>query len=400
MVFARSLRTLPVAMQLRSYLLVALLAAPRFLAAEPPVPAGNLLDAKGPLPALPDPLTTRATPERRDLARLDSGFPENTQAAVDNALRFLAGKQQKDGSFGEHRRIESTALSLLACLGNNVTPLHEKHGETVTDAMLYLVDTSQKGNGKLGTATDGGPDATWPIEHALATQALAESYWICRSLGVSIPGLQDQTRDAAQWIVDNAHRDGGWAPRFAEEPPSAPDLAITIPNLHALWLAHRSGIETRNAAEAVRGALALIAELQQDNGGVLSSKHAPPERVPTTGGAAFAFRLAARADDEVCRKAIAFLAGESYPPFRYRSDSSSSDLLAFHYDALAIHRYDDKHWAAWFQPAIANLLASQNADGSFPPRNDGRLAHPGDDLIRRTALATLILETPWRYALD
>lgn len=332
----------------------------------------------------------RATPELREKARVTAGFPANTQAAVDKTLHYLAGQQNKDGSWGEQKKIETTSLALLAFLGNGESPLSENHGEGITRGIMFLVDVSVKNRARL-CSTPRKPHPLWPLEHALATQALAEGYLVCSRLGVSLPGLADQTQVAAQTIIDGDTQGGGWALQFAEQSQRGAEMDLTAPLLHALWLAHLTGVETRNMKTAVQKALIAIARRQIDSGEV------PNHTFPMTGGVAFAFRIAGRPKHDVARDAHQFVTHS--PAYRYRGLPIDSNLLTLHYDALAVHNVDGKSWEKWFTPRINELLKNQHASGQFNPQLDKLSTHPIQESVRRSALACLILETPWRYQL-
>lgn len=335
-------------------------------------------------------LSQRLTPESRELARLNAGFPANTQEAVDKTLHYLASPQSKDGSWGERKKIETTSLALLAFLGNGESPLNEKHGEAITASIVYLINSSAKQRGKLCTAP-ANPHHRWPLEHALATQALAESYLLCSTLGVHLPNHKHQIQNAAQLIIDGQTQTGGWALHFAEQSQRGAKMDLTVPILHALWLTHTAGIETRNMKPAVRSALGAIARRQIDTGEVQS------HTVPVTGGAAFVYRIANRGNSEVVKDAMEFVRNST---FTYQGVPPGCHLLTLHYDALAVHNIEGNNQKKWFAPRITELLKNQHPSGQFNPQFDKLWVHPIEKAVALSSLACLILETPWRYHLN
>jgi hypothetical protein len=84
-------------------------------------------------------------------------------------------------------------------------------------------------------------------------------------------------------------------------------------------------------------------------------------------------------------------------PFRYNGDPPASDLLWLQYDALALSHQRGEEWIAWQSEVIPELLKHQRPDGSFAPQDGQPDESRLDDAIRRSALACLILQTPWRY---
>ena len=62
--------------------------------------------------------------------------------AVVKALDWFQTTQQKNGSWGGGYTVAYTGLALLAYLGHCETPLSEKYGDTVTNAIIFLVDSA------------------------------------------------------------------------------------------------------------------------------------------------------------------------------------------------------------------------------------------------------------------
>ena len=111
----------------------------------------------------------------------ENGGNEACEDAVLKALRWLQKNQHKNGSFGSGKPVAMTGLALLAYLGHCETPLSEEFGDTVTKAMVYLVDNNMKQNGK--SASDLA-DKHWPYEHSIAMYALSEAYTFCKQLKI------------------------------------------------------------------------------------------------------------------------------------------------------------------------------------------------------------------------
>lgn len=333
----------------------------------------------------------RASVELREAARAKATFPDKTQAAVDKALKYIASEQNKDGSWGEARQIETTSLALLAYLGNGASPLTEEHGEAITSAIIYLVDRCSKQRGRLADRRGKTFAHTWPLEHALATQALAESYLVCTKLGIHLPGLKDQVTHAAQFIIDGQTSSGGWAFSFAEKSQRGAEIDLSTALLHALWLTHQAGIETRNMKPVVARALAAIARRQIDTGEVQN------HTFPATGAAAFAYLIAQRGQRDVAQDAVQFVSKK--PDYRYRGVLNDSSLLTLLYDALAMHHLRGADAKKWFSQRTAEVLKEQHGSGQFNPQLDKLAVHPVQRTVHRTALSCLFLETPWRYHL-
>lgn len=349
-------------------------------------------------------LQARATEEGRAAAATQAGLPAEASATIDRAVAYLIDQQSRDGSWGEHAEVGSTAVALLALFANGITPLSERGGETVTTGLVYLVERSREGKGRLRTPRgDSRYPSDWTHEHILATQALAEGQLICSSHEIRIPGLGDAVQRGAQWIIDMQRPEGGWDYSFRTEGAGRGVAEFTVAALHALWLTHRAGIETRNLKSEIHKGFAFLANLQRENGSVPNLPYSTDNEGRMTGGVAFMFQMAGKPDSPVAEKAIDYLGGPDARAFSYQDEKANADfaagLLPLHYEALAMHARGGKPWERWRRNHIPQLLAHQQDDGSFGPRGRHPVTHPKDAAIQRSSLACLILATPWRYTL-
>ncbi len=116
-----------------------------------------------------------------------------TRAAAGAAIAWLRGSQREDGLWsggtlhamcrvdgctaGKHSRFEIgvTGLATLALLGTGSTHEDGEHAEAVADALRALI-AAQDAQGCFGSRTV----AHCPYNHALATMAVAEAYWLSR----------------------------------------------------------------------------------------------------------------------------------------------------------------------------------------------------------------------------
>ena len=89
-----------------------------------------------------------------------------TEAAVMKFLRWLKWKQQPNGAFGP---IAHTSLGILAFLAHGETPASKEFGETVQNAIQFLINQQVNGkNGPTFKGTDGHEYATLIAAYALA----------------------------------------------------------------------------------------------------------------------------------------------------------------------------------------------------------------------------------------
>ena len=136
---------------------------------------------------IPVTMRKRCSPQDRLQRLKENGGNEKCEEAVVKALRYLQDTQGGDGSWGGGTKVAYTGLALLAYLGHCETPLSEEFGETVTAAIIFLVDNSQKNKGRMASNPQ---DKHWCYSHAIAAYAIAEAYTFCSQLGVKLPNLQ------------------------------------------------------------------------------------------------------------------------------------------------------------------------------------------------------------------
>ena len=124
---------------------------------------------------IPDTMKKRCSKADR-LERLskEGGTPK-CEDAVAKALRWMQKTQNKNGSWTNSQPVAMTGLSLLAYLGHCETPNSAEFGQTVNDAIVYLVDVGLKNNGSLTKR---------PQRHTLAIRA--RNCYICSCRGIHI----------------------------------------------------------------------------------------------------------------------------------------------------------------------------------------------------------------------
>ena len=210
---------------------------------------------------IPATMRKRCSPADR-MARLKAnGGTEQCEEAVVKALDWFQTTQQKNGSWGGGYTVAYTGLALLAYLGHCETPLSEKYGDTVTNAIIFLVDSATKNKGRLGTDLNSNH---WVYEHAIATYALAEAYSFCKALGINIPNLMESVQNSGQTIIDGQNPTGGWTYKFAESRRN--DTSVNGWCLQALKACKHTGIEFRNLTGCVRDGLKALQDNQMANG--------------------------------------------------------------------------------------------------------------------------------------
>ncbi|MCH8526963.1 MAG: terpene cyclase/mutase family protein [Kiritimatiellae bacterium] len=139
---------------------------------------------------------------QQGLQRYAGGMGDQTEAAVQRALRWLQSVQHSDGSWNKEGTGSGnagyTGLALLTFLSNGQTPSSAEFGETVSRAIRYLAESQ----GRNGIMTGGGREV---YAHAIATYALAEAYTMTGNVL-----MREPLERAIQAIIRGQRADGGF----------------------------------------------------------------------------------------------------------------------------------------------------------------------------------------------
>jgi hypothetical protein len=184
---------------------------------------------------------------------------DETRAAIDRGLRFLARTQNRDGSWTSdagHKVNEDyvvvpggkdvhhvgvTALSILAFLAAGHVPGRGPYGHVVDLAVDFLLSRVRDDGFIMG-------DGTRMYSHAFATLALAEVYGMSRA-----PTLRQKLQRAVELTVKCQNSTGGWryVPFIIDS-----DMSVTVCQVVALRAAMNVGI--RVPQQTIDRALAYV----------------------------------------------------------------------------------------------------------------------------------------------
>jgi len=359
-------------------------------------------DGGGKFGNLPEDLKKRCTAQDRMARLLESGGTAECETAVIKALDWLKATQNPDGSWSAQHPAAMTGLAILAYLGHCETVLSEPYGDTVFNALGYLVNLGMK-DGKLSTNTG---DKHWPYEHAIATYALAEAATFHRTLAINYPQLAEVTQRAGQFIIDNQNASGGWEYAYEEGGARGGDLSITAWHVQALRACEHSGIDFRNLKRSGNRAIEYVATLQNASGGFgyanADSPAGDTAYFTLTGAGVLAMQMWGKGSNSAVRKGARYMAENT----KFDYNSAFADLYGHYYEAQAMMNRGGEQWKAYNALFRDQLLANQNPDGSWKNPGAGsklRAVAPefaGNspmNLHYRTCLNTLMLEVYYRY---
>ncbi|BCX46269.1 squalene-hopene cyclase [Haloferula helveola] len=336
---------------------------------------------------IPATMSKRCSKEDRMQRLLENGGNEQCEEAVVNALRWLQSTQAQDGSWTGSNKGAMTGFALLAFLGHCETPVSEEFGETVTDAIIYLVDLGMKNDGRLATADVKSHH--WVYEHGIATYALAEAYTFCHQLKINIPNLGEVTRKAGDMIIKGQGDRGGWVYGYAGG--NGGDNSVGFWQIQALKACKHTGLWDSGAFKKVsRKALDWLSEVQGSNGAI-GYRGNPGQSPGLTGGGVLAFQMWDEGKSKEARAGIKYI--KESAKFDWNDDSSN--LYYHYYNAQAMINYGGVAWKEYNDMFRDTLLEKQGADGSW---NRGRkIKHGAVNVHMSTCLATFMLEVYYRF---
>ena len=338
------------------------------------------------------------------LQRLTSnGGSEKCEDAVVESLRWLQKTQNEDGSWVTGQKVGMTGLALLAYLGHCETAQSEEFGETVLNAINYLVGVSQDNNGKL--AADFKEDH-WCYEHSIAVYALAEAYTLCvKSFGENIEGLEDAVQTAGQFMINSQHQGGGWDYGYKEDSARGGDVSIVGWHMQALKACKYTGLDFKNLEKCSRLGLDYIERMQLPSGAI---GYASPQLGNGSDGTTLAavgglcFQIWKSSSTKVARKACKFIDDE----MKFDWSTADSDLYGHYYAVQAMINHGGDAWTKYNKLFRDQVLNNQNKDGSYKILNNGQdinavaASFQGGSPFSvhyRTCLATLMLEAYYRF---
>jgi hypothetical protein len=353
-------------------------------------------------PAVPPPSAAPApeeyklrTAQNRMAIVRENGGDEDTEAAVQAALNWLADNQTADGRWDAKRHdlrkderegqvmgtIDTgiTALAVLAFLANGETHLEGDHRESVQKGLEFLLSVQANDGNLAGHA--GLPARTYC--HGMATLALAECYAMTGDTRLK-RGLER----AIAYTIRAQHTGGGW--RYT--PASQGDMSQFGWQVMALKSAELGGISF--PAENRRRSETFIKSVSSGRFGGLASYQARqrPSRVMTAESRVCQSLLQLRADNQAIEEANRFILEEC-------PGEGDRNVYYWYYGTLALfHQRDGREWDEWNARLKTELCRSQRFDGRFagswdPDRTWGTYG----GRVFQTSLSCLCLEVYYRY---
>lgn len=348
--------------------------------------------------------------EQREQALEEFGGSKESEASVDNALKWLASIQDIEGFWdgdaygagkvdvegGVNRQFAGrnadtglTALSILAFLGKQNTLEEGDYSANVTKALRWLVDQQGKNSqGSEGYLGGNAAEIAGMYSHAIATFAIAEAYAMTKD-PAQAEFLVEPLRKAVRFTLLCQLEDGGW--RYKRSQQGGGDMSIFGWQLMALKSAQAAGLEI-----PIESREKMILFLQQRglgrSGGLAAYRPNERPSLAMTAESLFCKQmLGVSREHPSCDEAVKFLL--TNPPGR-----QSMNLYTWYYSTLALYQYGGEPWERWNGRLRDLLIAEQVTTGEFAGSWEPRDQWGGyGGRIYSTAFATLTLEVYYRY---
>jgi hypothetical protein len=334
-------------------------------------------------------------------------------AAVERALKWLAGQQEKDGSF---RTLDIgqpgvTCLCTLAFMAHGHLPGEGEYGQRLHRAADFALNC-QKANGLVAlhgpegsrisrdSAHEIGASAAY--NHAISSLTLSEIYGAtnldnAERLQSAIQRSLQATLQMQRWPKDRHVDRGGW--RYINDfNREDSDLSVTGWQLKFLRSARNAGFDVPKAS--IDDAVAYVGRTFSERYGAFGyavGDHYDFRSRGMAGAGILAMAHAGRHNaSEATRSGEWILRNgfDEYNKIDPFTQGYSNDR--YHYGLFnccqGMYQLGGRYWKEFFPRAVKTLLANQQADGSWPAEshfNDGKYGN-----AYTTALVLLTLGAP------
>lgn len=303
------------------------------------------------------------------------------EEAVQRGFESLRRLQKSDGSFGQGRfgeHVGITSLCAIALMADGNVPGRGEFGDCVQKALDFVLSHSTE-TGLLVSDDTHGP----MYGHGFATLFLGEIYGMNQN--------DDRVRDAlvraVQLIVSSQNDEGGW--RYNPVPADA-DVSVTICEIMALRSARNAGIKVPKST--IDDAIRYVRSCQNDDGGFRYMKEVSGSAWPRTAAGIASLFYAGVYEDQSIDRGLDYLTRNAFPRGAGGVGAGFAQQHYFygHYYAVqAMYLAGGERWKNWWPAIRDELIAKQNADGTWTDQQVGE--------AYGTAMALIVLQMPKRY---
>jgi len=335
---------------------------------------------------------------------------QRVDRSVDLALRWLATRQQPDGSFATLPQGQPgvTSLCVMAFVAHGHLPGEGPYGTQLQKAIDFILGC-QKSNGLLALVMPQGTSisrnvshevgSTTAYNHALSALLLSEVFAMgggdLEKNQQAIESAIQATLEMQRWPKRRKEDQGGW--RYVNVFNDVLDSDLSVTGWHLMFLrsAKNAGFEVPK--ETIDDAIAYVQRCFQPQFNTFMIAASPEDRRSRgmAGAGILALSHAGLHNSKEARAAGDWLLKEKFANYNesrhYKSSGSTDDR--YHYGVFcasqAMYQLGDEYWLKFYPATIRVILNNQNAKGYWAPDShhyDGKFGN-----AYTTALMTLTL---------
>jgi hypothetical protein len=353
---------------------------------------------------------TQTTREGEDTPRnvLPPAEWQRVDAAVDQALAFLASQQQPDGSFPTmpHAQPGVTSLCVLAFMAHGHIPGEGPYGQQLDLATAFIL-SCQKDNGLLALYGPDGPRITRDVDHeigsacayshAISALALSEMYGMGQAKrSAQLQRAIDKALIAAlemqRWRKDGPYDQGGW--RYLDDfDQNDSDLSVTGWYLMFLRSARNAGFNVPK--QSIDDAVGFVRRSFQKNYGAFGytvGTGRSPSR-GTAGAGILALGHAGFHNSFEAKRTGEWIMQYGFDNY---NDTLGLDRDRYHYSLFnccqGMYQLGSPYFEQFFPRTVRVVLDNQQVDGSWDAESYHRDRAFGNSYS--TALVLLAIGAP------
>jgi hypothetical protein len=366
--------------------------------------------------AQPPVSTTRAGDRQHQSAEapanvLSPGQWRRVDAAVTRGLKWLAARQQPDGSFPTLQVGQPgvTSLCVLAFMAHGHGPNDGEYGKRITKALQFILEC-QKENGLIALEAPDGPTISRDVEHEVGNTAvynhgissltISESYGTTKSVHAArmksaIKKALEATLEMQQWPKGRQIDKGGWRYLNKYEPSS--DLTATGWQLKFLRSARNAGFDVPQ--EPIDEAVGYIRRCYDRKYGafVYAAESADSRSRGDAGAGILALAHAGFHNSPEALATGDWILAQGFKQYNVHANFNRQfQHDRYHYGLFmccqGMYQLGGRYWEKFFPPIVETLLTNQQPNGSWPAENHHYDARFGNGYT--TALVLLTLGAP------